>query len=262
MPREIVSVDGHNFNAGQHVFSRGKAACIHLALSAIVAAAVVFVMLFVWYPTPYFTAMGGVGLVTLIVGVDVVLGPLITLVIFDTKKKSLKFDLACVVFVQVAALAYGVFTMFQARPVYAVFNKDRFDVVIAADMNAAERAKVMNPAFRSLPLSGPQTVAMDVPTDPKELERMMFSGIDTRAFSQHYVSYELKAKEAAAASQTLVQKQKLSPESAEKTRAFLLKSGLDESKVGVLPMYTRNKDMTVVVERATGKILAIAPVSP
>lgn len=242
--------------------SRWKAATIHLLLSVAIAIAVVIAMLFLWYPTPYFQAMGGGGLLALVVGVDVILGPLITLIIFDVNKKSLKFDLACVAFVQVVALGYGVSTMFQARPVYTVFNKDRFDVVIAADMSSAELAKVTNPLFKSLPLAGPQIVALAVPSEPKELERMVISGTDTRAFSQHYVSYELKAKEAAAASQTLVQKQKMSPESAEKTRAFLLKSGLDESKVGVLPMYTRNKDMTVVVERATGKILAIAPVSP
>ena len=93
-------------------FSRWKAAGIHLLISIFIAVLVVAAMLLIWYPSPYFQAMGGAGLLMLVVGVDVVLGPLITLIIFNTKKKSLKFDLTCVAVVQMVALAYGVSTMF------------------------------------------------------------------------------------------------------------------------------------------------------
>jgi hypothetical protein len=243
-------------------FSRWKAAGVHLAISIAVALAVVAAMLFIWYPSPYFQAMGGGGLLMLVTGVDVVLGPLITLIIFNTKKKSLKFDLTCVAFVQVVALAYGVSTMFQARPVYTVFNNDRFDVVIAANMDAKEQAKVTNAAFKTVPLSGPQIVAIDTPKDKKEVERMLFSGIESRAFSQYYVSYESKAKEAAAVAKPIAEWQKAHAATTEKLKAFLATKALDESKVGFLPLYTRNEDMTVVLDKQTGKILAIAPVVP
>jgi hypothetical protein len=243
-------------------FSRWKAAAIHLAISIAIALAVIVAMLFLWYPTPYFQALGGGGLLMLVTGVDVVLGPLITLIIFNTKKKSLKFDLMCVAIVQVVALAYGVSTMFQARPVYTVFNKDRFDVIIAADISGKERAKVTDAAFRSLSLTGPQIVAMEQPTDMKEIQRMLNSGIDSRAFSQYYVAYDSKAKEAAAAAKPFAEWQKTHAATAEKLKAFLATKALDESKVGFLPLYTRNEDMTVVLDKETGKILAIAPVSP
>jgi hypothetical protein len=243
-------------------FSRWSAAGLHFLISIVIAAAVIAVMLFLWYPAPYFQVMGGSGLLMLVVGIDVVLGPLMTLIIFNTKKKSLKFDLMCVAIVQVMALAYGVSTMFQARPVYTVFNNDRFDVVIAADMNDKERAKVVDAAFKSLSLTGPQMVAMETPSDMNEIRRMLDSGIDSRAFSQYYVSYDSKAKEAATASKPLTHIQKTNPTNAEKLKAFLTTKALDESKVGFLPLYTRNEDMTVVLDRETGKILAIAPVVP
>jgi hypothetical protein len=246
----------------QAPFSRWKAAGIHLLISIFIAAAVVAAMLLIWYPSPYFKAMGGGGLLMLVVGVDVVLGPLITLIIFNTKKKSLKFDLMCVAIVQIIALAYGVSTMFQARPAYTVFNKDRFDVVIAADMSDKERAKVTNAAFKSIPLTGPQLVAMDVPTDMKEIQRMLESGIDSRAFSQYYVAYDSIAKEAATAAKPFTQIQKTNPTSAEKLKAFLTTKAIDETKVGFLPLYTRNEDMTVVLDKETGKILVIVPVAP
>ena len=88
--------------------NRWKAAAIHLSLSALIAATVVTVMLLVWYPPPHFHAMGGEGLLKVLVGVDVTLGPLLTLIIFNPKKKSLRFDLSVIAALQVAALAYGV----------------------------------------------------------------------------------------------------------------------------------------------------------
>ncbi len=243
-------------------FSRWKAAGIHLVISIAIALAVIAAMFFFWYPTPYFQAMGGGGLLMLVTGVDVVLGPLITLIIFNTKKKSLKFDLTCVAIVQMVALAYGVSTMFQARPVYTVFSKDRFDVVIAADMNAGERAKVNDPDFKSLPLTGPQIAAMETPKDMKEVQRMLISGVSERAFSQYYVAYDAKAKEAAAAAKPFAEWQKTHTATAEKLKAFLATQAIDESRAGFLPLYTRNEDMTVVLDRESGKILAIAPFSP
>jgi hypothetical protein len=243
-------------------FSRWSAAGLHLAISIAAALAVLAAMLLLWYPTPYFQAMGGSGLLMLVVGVDVVLGPLITLIIFNTKKKSLKFDLMCVAIVQVMALAYGVSTMFQARPAYTVFNTNRFDVIIAADISDMERAKVTDAAFKSISLAGPQMAAMETPTEMKEIQRMLDSGMDSRAFSQYYVAYEAKAKEAATASKSFTQIQKTNPASAEKLKTFLATKGFDETKVGFLPLYTRNEDMTVVLDKETGKILAIAPVAP
>ena len=246
----------------QKAFSRWAAAGLHLLISVLIALIVVAAMFFLWYPTPYFQAMGGGGLLMLVTGVDVVLGPLITLIIFNTKKKSLKFDLTCVAIVQMVALAYGVSTMFQARPVYTVFNKDRFDVIIAADVNSTERAKVTDPAYKSLPFTGPQTVSMDMPSDAKEMQRMLVSGIDVRAFSQYYATFDSKAKEAAAASKPISDWQKTHSATAEKLESFLSAKAIDETKVGFLPLYTRNEDMTVVLDRDTGKILAIAPVAP
>lgn len=243
-------------------FSRWKAASIHLAISLFIAVAVVAAMLLLWYPTPYFYAMGGADLLLLLVGVDVVLGPLITLVIFNTKKKSLKFDLICVAVVQVVALTYGVSTMFQARPVYTVFNKDRFDVIIAADIAEKERNKGTDPAYKSSPLTGPIVVAMNIPADMKEVQRMITSGTDTRAFTQYYIPYESQEKNAAAASYSAAQMRRSNPQSAEKMKVFLAENKFDEGKVGYLPLYTRKLDMTVVVDRESGKILAIAPIPP
>ena len=104
-------------------FSRWQAFLIHLGISALIAATVVALVLAVWYPPPYFAGMGGPVLLRLLIGVDVVLGPLITLIVFDPAKPRLKYDLMTIAALQVAALAYGGMVMFEARPVYNVFVK-------------------------------------------------------------------------------------------------------------------------------------------
>lgn len=101
--------------------NRWKASLGHLAISAAIGITVVTLMLVVWYPRPYFKAMGGDMLIPLLIGVDVVIGPLITLIIFDPKKRRLKFDLSVIATMQLAALAYGCNVMFASRPVYNVF---------------------------------------------------------------------------------------------------------------------------------------------
>ena len=68
--------------------TRWKAFVLHLAISALIATTVVALVVMLWYPPPYFAAMGGETLLRLLIGVDVVLGPLITLIIFDQASRA------------------------------------------------------------------------------------------------------------------------------------------------------------------------------
>jgi hypothetical protein len=240
--------------------SRFKASAIHLAISLGMGLLVVALMWFVWYPAPYFYGMAGMGLLVLLVSVDVVIGPLITLVIFNPAKKSLKFDLAVVAALQIAALAYGVYVMAQARPVYVVFSEARFDVVIAADMSAAEQVKVTDARFKQVSWTGPQMAALDIPKDAAELSRMLTSGVNSRAFSQHYVPYQDRAKQAASAAKPINFLAFGWPDAAKAARAFIASKGMEESQVVWLPLYTRANDMTVLLKRDTGEILTVLPV--
>ena len=119
-----------------HWKERLRAAAIHLTASlliALLAAALVFA---VWYPYPYSELSGGRELFSLLVVIDVILGPLLTLAVFNRAKPAteLRLDFAVVVLFQLAALSYGLWTVFVARPVHLVFEVDRFRVVHAVDV--------------------------------------------------------------------------------------------------------------------------------
>lgn len=162
----------------QKPMTRWQAAGIHLGISAVVASLVMGVLFLIWYPSTYFTAMGGEQLVYLIVGCDIVLGPLITLVVYKHGKKSLTFDLAVIAAIQAGALVYGIMVAAAARPVYTVFVVDRFDVTAAYDIDKADLARVKDPRYASLPWGGPKTVAAVKPVGAEDQLEMIMSGMN------------------------------------------------------------------------------------
>ena len=245
--------------------NRWKASAIHLGMSAVIAVAVVVLMLALWYPQHYFAAMGGATLVMLLIGVDVVIGPLITLIIFDPGKKSLRFDLAVVALLQLAALVYGCSVMFAARPVYNVFVVDRFEVVAANAVDEESREKA-NPQFRTLSLTGPEVAGALQPTDQKRQADIVMSaangGNDLANLPDLFVPYDDVKAQAARKAKPLAELAKRQPHAAPVIKSFAAGSGRSEDAVGFLPMKARNKDMSVVVDRKTGDIVGIVPVNP
>lgn len=115
---------------------RLQAAAFHLGASACVAALAALLVFGLWFRWPYREISGGTELFLIVIAVDVCLGPLITLAVFDRAKgwPVLRRDLAIVVGLQLAGLAYGLWTVHLARPVHLVFELDRFRVVHAVDI--------------------------------------------------------------------------------------------------------------------------------
>lgn len=248
-----------------NVMTRFKAAGIHFVISLVIAVAVLILMLNVWYPQPYFEAVGGDELLFLIIGVDVTLGPLITLIIFDLKKKSLKFDLAVIAIIQILALCYGVYAMFQARPVYTVFVKNQFKVVTANEIEDEQLAKVKRPEFKTLPTAGPVVVGAVEPTDTKEREYLatgaMF-GMDLQFFPQYYQVYsEVQAKVLAQA-RPLAALERYNPSGFKEIEAALVQMKKNPKNVLFLPCDSKRQKMTILLDAQTGKIVKIFPVRP
>ena len=106
-----------------------KASSIHFGLSLIIFFILAYQIYYNWYPVPYFSVDGGWQGIRLIAAVDLVLGPLITFLIFDLTKsrRAIIFDVSIILVVQIAALIYGIVTTYQQRPV-AIVLIDQFVV--------------------------------------------------------------------------------------------------------------------------------------
>ena len=112
-----------------------KATGVHFSLSILVFIYLSYQIVFNWYPEPYFSVDGGWQGLRLIGAVDLVLGPLITFLIFDLSKsrRTILFDLTVIVIIQLGALFYGVYTTYYQRPV-AIVLIDEF-VIPAIEEN-------------------------------------------------------------------------------------------------------------------------------
>lgn len=96
-------------------------------------------MLMWWFPGELFFLDGGWQGLKIVALIDLVLGPMLTLVLYKPGKPSLVFDMSCVAAFQLAALAYGFYATYHQRTVAIVFA-DRNFTTLSAD--AASVAKV------------------------------------------------------------------------------------------------------------------------
>jgi hypothetical protein len=108
--------------------SRLAAAGIHFSMSLAVFAVALYLILAHWYPGFHFAADGGWQGVRIMIGVDLVLGPLLTLVIFNPRKARhlIAFDLTCIGVTQVAALVWGFYAVYSQHPVAVTFHQGEF----------------------------------------------------------------------------------------------------------------------------------------
>lgn len=106
-----------------------KAFAMHLLFSAALIGIFMYVIMFHWFPGQLFYFENVWEGLRILVPVDAVLGPLLTLIIFVPDKKGLKGDLAIIVFLQFAALVYGGNAIYDSKPEVLAFVGDRFEVI-------------------------------------------------------------------------------------------------------------------------------------
>jgi len=106
----------------------GKASGIHLSLSVLAFLIVLYFIVFLWYPNPHFSASGGWQGVRIMLFVDIVLGPLLTLLIFSPEKsiEAILFDLTVIGTIQISAFIWGLSIVYGQRPLAISFWEGRF----------------------------------------------------------------------------------------------------------------------------------------
>jgi hypothetical protein len=100
------------------VKARLKAAGIHIAISTVIFLVFLYFILAQWYPIPYFVTDGGWQGIRIVIAVDMVLGPLLTLIIFNPAKsrRAILFDLSMIGLAQFAALVWGAYAVYSQQP--------------------------------------------------------------------------------------------------------------------------------------------------
>lgn len=239
-----------------------KASLIHLIISASIIACFLAFVLTIWYPAPFFDISGLQHIILILITVDVILGPLLTLVVYKPKKPSLKFDLSVIALVQLCALAYGAHTIYSAHPLYIAYAIDRFTPINANEVSP-EKAKL--PELQKSKLAGPTLVYVQKPSDPEEMSRVtmeVLSGkpdLDTRA--EYYEPIQSHINE--------LLNQGINPEKIIQNNkyktildSFIKKYGKTPNDYAFLPLVGKEKDVLWAWDRATKQPIDILDISP
>jgi hypothetical protein len=243
--------------------ARLRAAAIHLAASAAMAALAATLVLALWYPHPYREISGGRELFLLVVAVDVVLGPLITLAVFNPLKprSELVRDLGVVVALQLAALAYGLHTVAQARPAVVALEGDRIRVVRAVDLNEADFSKAP-PELRALSWAGPMLVATRPPSAEEKFDALQrgLAGEDLGMRPEFWRPEAERAAAFARAAKPLGPLAKRWPQHAAELDRAVAASGRPAERLGYLPILARRTDWSALVDTRDGAIVGYAAI--
>jgi hypothetical protein len=246
--------------------NRFHASGIHLFISAfVVGTSALFVFMY-WYPDLLGYASGVRDIFLILVLVDVILGPLITLIVFNLEKKELKWDLGIVGSIQLMALIYGLNTLFEARPVFIVFNNDRFDVVYANELTEDKMKNVTLNEFKSLPFWGPKVIGANLPEDQEKAKDIVFSAVsggdDVQQMPEYYLPYVALKSSVSKAAKPLEQIRDFNKNKIKDVNQLIERFSLQSDKIGYIPLVGKVKKLVVVVNRETAEILTMSKLSP
>jgi hypothetical protein len=241
---------------------------IHFGLSVLVAGLAAVLVFVIWYPFPYRDLMGGKELFFLIASVDVICGPLLTLILYNPSKSKaeLSRDLGLVVAIQVAALLYGLHTVMIARPVYLVFETDRFNAVSAIQIDEKVLANAPEP-WDQLPMWGPHIVAAREPRDGDDRLKSLdlsLQGIEPSMRPDWWQPLEASRTQVLQRAQSveiLRKKYATNLGNLEKIKKAIDQTGKKEDELLWLPLTSsRDKNWTVFIDAKTIWPLAYAAV--
>ena len=168
--------------------NRYFAALTHLCISMAVFSLFIFMLLKYWYPAPFFSASGGWQGLRIVATIDIVLGPLLTMILFSPGKpnRELVIDLSVVAIMQIIALSWGIYTVSQQRPVAVAFLDNFFytvsaQVLIDQGINL-QQLKKFGPKL-------PVYVYIKKPDTPEALELFKKNTVDKKLPPIHNINY-------------------------------------------------------------------------
>lgn len=243
-----------------------KAGLYHFLFSTLIALIVAWVVFFIWYPSPYRELIGGLHLFLILVTVDVVCGPLLMMVIFNPKKSKneLILDISVIVIIQAAALLYGIYSIYQARPVALIFEVDRFVVVSAVKINQEDIANARD-EYKELSIFGkPWLLSTRKPQNGEEMLASIESssrGVEPSVRPNWWQSYDDSRDMVKIRMKPLEALYSKGPEEKFIIKKSMIFYGFDQEKAYYLPLVSgENLDSWSVILDENAKILGFLPI--
>lgn len=234
-------------------------AAIHLFLGGVILSFVAGLIFLVWFPYPFREVTNGTTLFLLLSGVDLVCGPLLTLLLYDKRKKKWQWyvDVLIISSVQISALIYGLTGIVNSRPVFVAFEGDRFRVVSAADVDKTQLAEAPS-GLQQLSWTGPRLLGVKLleTNDPNFLDslRRALNGDHPSFRPTRWQHYSQVTNEVSITAKEL---SGLADGGSDFVRRIELDLGKTAASLGYLPLVQdATTDWIVVVDRERGMPVA------
>ena len=231
----------------------------YLAISLFIATMALLLVFIFWYPFPLSKAVGVTHLFLMMLVIDVIVGPILGFIVYKEGKKSLKFDLTIIILIQLLALGFGLYKIAEGRPVWIVFNVDRFELVKNNEVIIQHIEKIPEP-FRQNSYLKPKFAATQFASDAKtrtaDLMTELVDGVSIAQRPERYIPLE-KAK-----NQILKRSQPLNLLNKYNTRQQVeqILSQYPDAKT-YLPLSATKQDMTVLLNRKA-EVIKIVDLRP
>lgn len=240
--------------------SRFRAFFIHLVASGGMAILTMLIVFGVWYPSPLARAVGVAAITVVLLGVDVVIGPLLTFIVYQPNKPSLRFDLSVIVALQLLAFGYGVWILAEGRPVWMVFSVDQFELVQSYQVDQRKIADA-KAEYRSQSWSGPLWVAAQRANSAEDrktiLMESLFVGVDIAQRPERYVPLTEQSSEIRKHARPL---EDLAGYNSSEQLERELKQWPKAN--AFLPMMARVRPVTVLIDKESAQVVAVVDLNP
>lgn len=244
---------------------RLKVFSLHLLGSATTLTLILGTLYFGWYRWPGWRLAGAIEVVAVLIGVDLVIGPLMTLVIANKNKarRELTRDIGIIIAVQVCALIYGATSLWNGRPLYYAFSVNVLQLVQAYDIDSheAELGRKQNAELAPHWFSRPRWIWAPLPSDPQEAQKIVTGAItgadDVTAMPRFYKPWEQGLTELRGKLKKVDDVAYFSRGQKKELKERLQAAGLATDQENTMPLAGRGKPLLAVFDLTDLKIIAL-----
>jgi len=244
---------------------RLKASGLHLLGSAAALSLVWGILYLGWYRWPGWYLDDVLSLIGVMAGVDLALGPTLTLVVANAAKsrRELTRDIGVIVIVQLAALVYGGIALWNGRPLYYTFSVDRLEMVRASDLDPDQiaQARTKNPELAPHWYSPVRWVWARFPDDKKAADSILWSAIsggsDIIDMPQYFRRWEDGLPDLRKKLKIVDKLGNLSAKDVERVKARMIQRGFGPDQPITMIMTGRGAPLVAVIDPSSAHIQAL-----
>jgi hypothetical protein len=244
---------------------RLKAFGLHLLASSAALSSILGILYFGWYRWPGWQLTDVAHVVLVLVGVDVVLGPLLTLIVARSSKprRELTRDIALIVAVQLCAMAYGTVSLWNGRPLYYAYSEKLLQLVQAYDIDAGEVALALkeNPTLAPHWYSLPRWIWAPLPDDQATAVKIVTGAItggeDVISMPRYFKPWDQGLSVLRSRLKKVDDVPYFAPKEKNIFKARMRAAGLAADQPNCMPLTGRGHPLLAVFDPASVKIVAI-----